>query len=144
MYAASVSEIEQKVHLNMSVPKFMPRCSTGVVCVQLPWRRVVALVAIASFISSACLAESSLDEEPAEKTSSGTASEEPIDWEQVGLTALDVVVLRPLGVVTIAGGFGIFLVSVPFVAPSGNTLTAWDVFVYGSYDDTFVRPLGEI
>ena len=52
--------------------------------------------------------------------------------------------LRPLGAVTTLGGLVIFLASAPFVAPSGRIGTAWDVVVYGSYDDTFVRPLGEI
>ncbi len=57
---------------------------------------------------------------------------------------LDAVVLRPLGAVTTVGGFVVFLASAPFVALSGRIGTSWDVFVYSSYDDTFVRPLGEI
>jgi hypothetical protein len=65
------------------------------------------------------------------------------DWEFLGLKLLDAVVLRPLGVLTTAGGLVIFLVSTPFVAPAGKIGTAWDIFVYGPFDETFVVPLGE-
>ena len=53
-------------------------------------------------------------------------------------------ILRPLGALTTLGGLAIFAVTAPFVAPSGRIGTSWDLFVYGAYDDTFVRPLGEI
>ena len=62
----------------------------------------------------------------------------------MGLSVFDAVVLRPVGVVATLGGFVLFVASVPFVAPAGRIATAWDIFVYASYDDTFVRPLGEI
>ncbi|MCH7600137.1 MAG: hypothetical protein IH973_10300 [Myxococcales bacterium] len=66
------------------------------------------------------------------------------DWELVGLSVFDAIVLRPVGAVATLGGFVLFVASVPFVAPAGRIATAWDIFVYASYDDTFVRPLGEI
>ncbi len=107
------------------------------------WRRLVGLVAVFGLVSSASLAtENSYADISAEP--SGAMIEEETDWEFVGLSILDAVILRPLGAVTTAGGLVIFLVSVPFVAPAGKIGTAWDVFVYGAYDETFVRPLGEI
>ncbi len=80
----------------------------------------------------------------ADTTSAGAAASAPIDWEFLGLSALDVLLLRPLGAASTLGGFAVFLVSVPFVAPSERIATSWDIFVYGPYDDTFLRPLGEI
>jgi len=70
--------------------------------------------------------------------------ESQIDWYQVGASTLDVVMLRPLGVVSTVAGFVFFLCSAPFVAPSGRLGTTWDIFVFDSYDYTFVRPLGEV
>lgn len=107
------------------------------------WRRLVGLVAVFGLVSSASLATAnSYADVPAEP--SGAMIQEATDWEFVGLWILDLVILRPLGLVTTAQGFVIFLVSVPFVAPAGKIGTAWDVFVYGAFDETFVRPLGEI
>jgi hypothetical protein len=79
-----------------------------------------------------------------------TASQQPvsdesqIDWYQVGATTLDVAMLRPLGVLSTVAGFVFFLASAPFVAPSERLETTWDIFVFGSYDYTFVRPVGEL
>ena len=132
--------------MKVSVTGSMSRSASRSSSEQSQWRRVivVGLIAVASLISSVSVAEPSRDKETIEDASAAIAVEEPIDWEMVGLSTLDAVILRPLGVVTTVGGFAMFLVSVPFVAPSGHTATAWDVFVYGSFDDTFVRPLGEI
>ena len=110
---------------------------------RLRWRRAAGFIALISIASSASLAQTGVDADGAE-ASQAVPIEEPVDWELVGLSALDAVILRPLGAVTTVGGFVFFLASVPFVAPSGHIGTAWDVFVYGPYDDTFVRPLGEI
>ncbi len=75
----------------------------------------------------------------------GEASvEEEVDLYQVGATALDVTLLRPLGAVTMLGGMVFFVASVPFVAPSERIGTSWDIFVYSSYDYTVLRPLGEL
>ena len=70
--------------------------------------------------------------------------ESQIDWYQIGATTLDVALLRPLGAISTVVGFGFFLVSAPFVAPAERLETTWDIFVFGSYDYTFVRPLGEL
>ena len=109
------------------------------------WRRLVCLVAVFSLASSAALATlatTNSDGDVAAEPSAMTVEAET-DWEFLGLKLLDAVVLRPLGVLTTAGGLVIFLVSTPFVAPAGKIGTAWDIFVYGPFDETFVVPLGE-
>jgi hypothetical protein len=55
----------------------------------------------------------------------------------------DVVILRPLGVVATAGGFGAFLVAAPLLAPTWEIPYGWDTFVMGPYDYTIERPLGD-
>lgn len=56
--------------------------------------------------------------------------------------ALDVLVLRPLGILGVGTGSVFFLASAPFVAPGGHLRDAWDIFLYGPVEYTFVRPLG--
>lgn len=80
------------------------------------------------------------DAQPAAQTE--VASE--IDWFEIGATTLDAAVLRPLGVLSTLGGMAFFVATAPITAPTGGLETAWDVYVYGSYDYTFVRPLGEL
>ena len=97
----------------------------------------IALVLASATPALGAEAQTSADEVPAKV-------ESEIDWYRVGDLAVDTAVLRPLGALSTIGGFVFFLASVPFVAPAGRIETAWDIFVYGSYDDTFVRPLGEL
>jgi hypothetical protein len=66
-----------------------------------------------------------------------------VDWAEVGATAFDVALLRPLGAIASVTGFAFFLASTPLVAPSGRIGTCWDVFVLGPVDYTFQRPLGD-
>jgi hypothetical protein len=66
-----------------------------------------------------------------------------LGWGDAGAVALDAVVLRPLGAIASGTGFIFFLISVPFVAPSSQIGTSWDVFVRGPVDYTFARPLGD-
>ena len=66
------------------------------------------------------------------------------DLFEAGLTALDVVVLRPLGTLSTLGGLVFFVGSAPLVAPAGRLETTWDIFVFNSYDYTFLRPIGEL
>jgi len=61
----------------------------------------------------------------------------------IGRVALDVLLLRPLGVVASAVGLGAFAVSAPFVTPSGGIGASWEVFVLGPTEYTFTRPIGE-
>ena len=55
----------------------------------------------------------------------------------------DALVLRPLGTAATAGGFGVFLITAPLLAPSQEIAYGWDVFVVGPASYTFRRPFGE-
>jgi hypothetical protein len=55
----------------------------------------------------------------------------------------DAVLARPLGVVSLALGFGLFVVSSPFSALGGNIGDAWSNLVAKPAKFTFVRPLGK-
>jgi len=55
----------------------------------------------------------------------------------------DVLILRPLGAAATAGGFGVFLITAPLLAPSQEIPYGWDTFVVGPYEYTVERPLGE-
>lgn len=57
--------------------------------------------------------------------------------------AADAVVVRPLGLVSLVAGFGLFLVSSPFSALGGNIGEAWGTLVTAPAKFTFVRPLGD-
>ena len=56
---------------------------------------------------------------------------------------VDLVAVRPLGVVATLAGSAIFIVSLPFSALGGNTEAAWDRLVADPARFTFTRPLGE-
>jgi len=70
--------------------------------------------------------------------------ETEVDLYQIGASALDVTLLRPLGALSLVAGSAFFLASLPFVAPSQRIETTWDIFVYSAYDYTVMRPLGEL
>jgi hypothetical protein len=55
----------------------------------------------------------------------------------------DAVVARPLGLVSLALGFGLFVISSPFSALGGNIGDSWGTLVAKPAKFTFVRPLGE-
>lgn len=61
----------------------------------------------------------------------------------VGSQIFDVLLLRPLGALATLGGAVFFAISVPLVAPSKNIDVTRDIFLFGPYDYTFKRPLGE-
>lgn len=54
----------------------------------------------------------------------------------------DLVIARPLLLVTTVLGTAVFLVSLPFSAAGGNTLEAAETLVVGPAEATFVRCLG--
>lgn len=58
-----------------------------------------------------------------------------------GMT-VDILLVRPLGLVATLCGSVIFLVSSPFSAMGGNTQEAWDALVVEPAEFTFNRPLG--
>lgn len=55
---------------------------------------------------------------------------------------VDLILVRPLGLVTTICGSVFFLVSSPFSAMGGNTREAWDSLVAEPAKYTFQRPLG--
>ena len=57
--------------------------------------------------------------------------------------AMDAMLLRPLGAIASLCGFAMFLAAAPLVAPAREIPVAWDIFVLGPVDYTFVRPLGD-
>ena len=56
---------------------------------------------------------------------------------------LDVVLIRPVGILSLAAGTGIFVISSPFAIITGSTKTAAKKLIVEPYKFTFERPLGE-
>jgi len=56
---------------------------------------------------------------------------------------LDLIFLRPLGLVAILGGAVVFVVSSPFSALGDNIDEAWNSLVVAPAEYTFKRPLGD-
>ena len=57
--------------------------------------------------------------------------------------AIDLIAVRPIGIVATLAGAVVFLVSWPFSALGGNTEEAWDTLVADPASYTFQRPLGD-
>jgi hypothetical protein len=89
-------------------------------------------VAAAVLMLLLCAGPAAHAEQPAERVGAG----------EVFSRVFDVAVLRPLGFLGVGTGFAFFAASAPFVAPSGHLSDAWDVFFYGPFEYTFLRPLG--
>jgi len=60
-----------------------------------------------------------------------------------GAMLIDLIVVRPLGLVATLGGSAIFIVSLPFSALGGNAEDALESLVVSPAEFTFKRPLGE-
>ena len=56
---------------------------------------------------------------------------------------IDLLLARPLGLVSTVVGSAIFVVSLPFSAIGGNTPEAWNSLVAAPSKFTFDRPLGD-
>jgi hypothetical protein len=56
----------------------------------------------------------------------------------------DVLLVRPLGLMTTIVGSGFFLVSLPFSVMGGNTVDVFGELVAGPAAFTFSRPVGEL
>lgn len=65
------------------------------------------------------------------------------DEPSAGAVAFDLVIVRPLSLVTTVLGAGLFVVSVPFAAIQGDPLAAADTLVVDPARYTFTRPLGD-
>lgn len=57
--------------------------------------------------------------------------------------AVDLIVLRPLGIVATLGGSVLFIISSPFSLLGGNADDAWESLVVSPAEFTFKRPLGD-
>jgi hypothetical protein len=57
--------------------------------------------------------------------------------------AVDLILLRPLGLVATATGILVFVVALPFSALGGNIQEALDSLVITPAEYTFLRPLGD-
>jgi hypothetical protein len=55
----------------------------------------------------------------------------------------DTVLARPLGLVSMVAGFGLFVISIPFSALGRNVGETWDYMVVRPTKFTFSRPLGQ-
>lgn len=60
-----------------------------------------------------------------------------------GAIIVDLVAVRPLGIVATLAGTAVFIVAVPFAALGGNTGDVWESLVVDPAEFTFKRPLGE-
>lgn len=118
------------------VPDLLGRCLR-----RLPyWLLLVAL--LTTLQSGAGRAQ---DASPDSQPQSAEAPDpDPFRPSDVGRVALDVLLLRPLGVAASAVGLAAFVVSVPFVAASSGIRTSWETFVLGPTEYTFSRPIGEL
>lgn len=74
-------------------------------------------------------------------TTAAAKSSEPV-MPDAGAMAIDVFLARPLGLVSLALGFGTFVVSLPFSIPSGNLSVAAKRLMVDPAKFTFARPLG--
>lgn len=103
-----------------------------------PLRRLAASAAVLALVAADPLTAF------AQGVDASDEIEVEVDLYQIGASALDVTLLRPLGALSMVAGSVFFLASLPFVAPSQRIETTWDIFVYSAYDYTVIRPLGEL
>lgn len=68
----------------------------------------------------------------------------PVEGATAGGMIVDLVVLRPLGLVATVVGGAIYIVSLPFSLAGGNAQQTGRKLVYEPALFTFVRPLGDL
>ncbi|WP_348672067.1 hypothetical protein [uncultured Abyssibacter sp.] len=77
-------------------------------------------------------------------TASAGSASAPHEEPSAGAITFDLLIVRPLGLVTTVAGAGLFVLSVPFSAIQGKSpLDAADTLVVKPAQFTFTRPLGE-
>ncbi len=91
------------------------------------FRRFLAVLAIATVTALPVMAEEQL---PADRRG--------------GDMALDLILARPIGLLSVVGGSVLFVVSLPFTISSSSMDTAAEEFVTKPIEYTFKRPLGQI
>ncbi len=75
--------------------------------------------------------------------SAATDAKDTVNPPSAGAMAFDVVLVRPLGIVSLAAGTAFFIVSLPFTLPSRSVGTAARRLVAEPFKFTFTRPIGE-
>ncbi len=68
----------------------------------------------------------------------------PVEGATAEGMIVDLVVLRPLGLVATVVGAAVYVVSLPFSLAGGNAQQAGQKLVYEPAQFTFVRPLGDL
>lgn len=56
----------------------------------------------------------------------------------------DIILARPLGLVTIVAGTAVFIVGLPFTVPTGSVGASAEKLIADPFRFTFIRPVGEI
>lgn len=76
-------------------------------------------------------------------TSVAADSEPPQGDISAGAMVVDLLLVRPVGIVSVVLGSAVFIVSLPFSALGGNTGTAAQKLISEPVKFTFTRPLGD-
>jgi hypothetical protein len=76
-------------------------------------------------------------------TASFAASEESKDNFSAEKMAVDLIAIRPLGIVSTVAGCAVYILSLPFSLPGGNAAAVWETTVEKPAKYTFDRPLGD-
>lgn len=72
-------------------------------------------------------------------------ADEPLPAERKSMDmGFDMMIARPIGLVSVIGGAALFVVSLPFTIPSGSMDSAAEELVKKPINYTFKRPLGEL
>ncbi len=71
------------------------------------------------------------------------AEETPQKEVSAEMMTIDLLLVRPLGIVATVLGGGVFIVSLPFTALGGNVEGAYNALLSDPAKFTFVRPLGD-
>ena len=103
--------------------------------------RSAVVLFVTLFLVFAALPVSAQDSDETESEASKQAS-----LNSAFDTGFDLIILRPLGVVALAGGAGLFVPAVIFTAPGGSegVNDSVDIFLTTPWRDLVDRPLGDI
>jgi len=71
------------------------------------------------------------------------AQEEAEDVDMSGKMAVDILLARPIGIISTVLGTALFIVSLPFSVLGGNTKQAYKNLIAKPAKYTFKRPLGD-
>jgi len=107
----------------------------------------LTLVLFSATILSGCAHRVSSVKEPVTNTgtpNSPAQDQEPGQQASAEEMIADFLLFRPLGIVTTALGTAVFVASLPFTVPAGNTKAAFQKLVIGPAKYTFYRPLGKL